>query len=149
MALQGKVQHSFIEVDCISILETAAEKRVALTRRIANIAHKKNLYDSSLIRHLYDIYSIYKKGHINDEFIPLVHEIVKDDQEIFKNVNTTYYTDPISEIKRAINELETNNSWQKNWDEFTNAMVFGKDVPSYQTVITVFSKLSQEIIQAN
>lgn len=149
--LHDKVDHPSTEVECISIIETAAEKWVALTRRIANIIYRSNYNDPSLVRHLYDIYYINQDNSLikNNNFNALIAEIIKHDKDMFKTHNNAYYQNPANEIKRALTELETNNIWQKNWDEFTNAMVFGKDVPSYQTVITVFSKISQEIIQTN
>ncbi len=146
--LHDKVDHPATEVECISILETAAEKWVALTRRIANISYRSNYNDPSLVRHLYDIYYINKNNNLikNNNFNSLVEDIIKHDKDMFKTHNDAYYQNPDNEIKRALTELEANNIWQENWNEFIDAMVFNKKAPLFKEAMQLFLDLSNDII---
>ena len=54
----NKVNFPQIDLLCMSITETAAEKWVALTRRVATISQREHYYDQDLVRHIYDLYMI-------------------------------------------------------------------------------------------
>ena len=54
----------------------------------------------------------------------------------YKSHNDNYYCDPVGEIKRAVDELAQSNEWHDNWDQFVDAMVFAKQKPSYQDVLS-------------
>ncbi len=82
--LGGKVEHPEFPVNSVAIIETAAEKWVGLTRRVATSTHRKHYRDANLVRHLYDLYQINKLGHFSDEFNLLVSRIVLDDRKHYK-----------------------------------------------------------------
>jgi len=133
--LGDKVEHPEFPVNSVAIIETAAEKWVGLTRRVATSMHRKHYRDANLVRHLYDLYQINKLGYFSDEFNPLVSRIVFDDRKHYKNHNDNYYHDPVSEIKRAVDELHQLTEWHDNWDKFVDTMVFAKEKPSYDDVL--------------
>ena len=56
--LGDKVDYPKFSVKTITVIETAAEKWVALTRRIATSKYREHYRDASLVRHLYDLYQI-------------------------------------------------------------------------------------------
>lgn len=66
--LGDKVDHAEFSVSSVAIIETAAEKWVGLTRRVATSTHRKHYQDANLVRHLYDLYRINKLGYFTDEF---------------------------------------------------------------------------------
>ncbi len=133
--LGDKVEHPECPVSSVAIIETAAEKWVGLTRRVATSAHRKHYRDPNLVRHLYDLYRINELGYFSDEFNSLVSRIVLDDRKHYKTHNNDYYRDPISEIKRAVDELHQSTEWHTNWDKFVETMVFAKEKPSYDDVL--------------
>jgi len=133
--LGNKVEHLEFPVNSVAIIETAAEKWVGLTRRVATSTHRKHYRDAHLVRHLYDLYQINKLGYFSDEFNPLVSRIVLDDRKHYKTHNDDYYRDPISEIKRAIDELHQSTEWHDNWDRFIETMVFAEDKPGYDDAL--------------
>ena len=141
--LGEKVVYDEFPVLCLDIIETASEKWVGLTRRVATSKHREYYKDPNLVRHLYDLYKIEKKGFFTDEFPHLVSEIILSDRLHFKNHNADYYKDPISEIKRAINELQKSTEWHHNWDVFCDAMIYEKNKPSYQLVMDNFIEKSE------
>ncbi len=52
-----KVEHLEFSVKSVAVIETAAEKWVALTRRVATSKHRSHYRDTNLVRHLYDLYN--------------------------------------------------------------------------------------------
>jgi len=133
--LGDKVEHAEFPVNSVAIIETAAEKWVGLTRRVATSTHRKHYRDANLVRHLYDLYQINKLGYFSDEFNSLVSRIVLDDRIHYKSHNDDYYRDPVSEIQRVVDELHKSTEWHDNWDRFVEAMVFAKEKPTYEDVL--------------
>ena len=84
---------------------------------------------------LYDLYKINELGYFSDEFNSLVPRIVLDDRKHYKMHNDDYYRNPISEIKRAVDELHQSTEWRDNWDAFVDVMVFAKEKPTYDDAL--------------
>ncbi|MCF6808581.1 nucleotidyl transferase AbiEii/AbiGii toxin family protein [Thiotrichales bacterium 19S9-12] len=143
-----KVKLPEINVVCMSITETAAEKWVALTRRIATISQCEHYYDQDLVRHIYDLYMIQSKYLLDKlDFTKVVKSIVENDRLHFKKHSDLYYQNPITAIKQSLNELETNPIWSENWSLFIDTMVYGEH-PSYQVAIKNLKTLSEIAINA-
>lgn len=138
-----KIDHPEFFVNCVAIIETAAEKWVGLTRRVANSTQKSHYRDASLVRHLYDLYKIKQLGHFTDQFFTLISQIVDDDRENYKNHNDNYYQNPVSEIKRALNELSTSQQWRNNFEKFADTMVFENIKPSYDHVLNNLQEITR------
>lgn len=148
-----KVNHPTFLIASIAVVETAAEKWVGLTRRIATSAYRKYYHDKNLVRHLYDLYQIDRNGYFSDEFYPLASRIVMEDREHYKSHNNHYYEDPIREIKCAIDTLHNSVEWRENWEQFTTTMVFSREKVNYSDALKnldtktarVFEKLELEV----
>ena len=130
------------------MIETAAEKWVGLTRRVATSRHRRHYRDANLVRHLYDLYKINELGYFTDAFNTLVPRIVLDDRAHYKNHNNDYYRDPVSEIKRSVDELAHSNEWRDHWDQFVDTMVFAKQKPSYQVVLNNLHETTDRVLCA-
>lgn len=144
--LGEKVNHPAVDVNCMSISETAAEKWVALTRRIATAEQRTHYYDQALVRHLYDLAMINKHFPLaGTDFVQLASEIVESDREHFKTHSDIYHQDPISAIQLSLTELCNNPKWQENWDSFMNTMVYGEK-PSFEAAIENLELLSGWIV---
>lgn len=133
--LGDEVDHLEFPVNSVAIIETAAEKWVGLTRRVATSRHRTHYRDPHLVRHLYDLYKINELGYFSDKFNSLVSRIVLDDRKHYKTHNEDYYRDPISEIKRAMDELNKSTEWYDNWNTFIDTMVFSEKKPNYKNVL--------------
>lgn len=139
-------QHPVEKISCVSPLETAAEKWVALTRRIATMNYRTHYQDVSLVRHLYDLYRIEQKGYLFDESMArLVTIIIEGDRQQYKNHNLAYFANPIQEIHRALQALKEKEIWQNYWNAFMLDMVFGEK-PSYADVLDKFIRKSEKIL---
>ena len=134
--LGENIDHPEKSIECVSISETAAEKWVALTRRVANAIQNPNAFaDPTLVRHIYDIYCISEKKEISGEVYSLINSLIKEDIIRYKNQNTAYVKNTIDEIKNALFTLSKSKEWEKNWDVFTREMVYGENRPNYQTAL--------------
>ncbi len=69
--LGDESNHAFFPVYCVALDETAAEKWVALTRRIAGSSKKERDSDKHLVRHLYDLYQLGSNNHLSDNYYNL------------------------------------------------------------------------------
>ena len=145
--LDDKVSYDEFLVPCLAVIETAAEKWVGLTRRVATSKYREYYKDPHLVRHLYDLYKINKDGYLTKEFPELVGQILITDRLQFKNHNEDYFKNPISEIKRAITELHKSEEWHKNWGIFSDTMIYEKNKPSYNEVMDNFIKISDVVIK--
>lgn len=125
--LGERVDHPTIQVNCMSIPETASEKWVALTRRVATAEQKDHYYDQALVRHIYDLVMINRHCPLKEtEFVKLALQVIQSDRKQFKTHSDIYYQDPASAIRVSLNELQNNPKWKSNWDNFMEHMVYGE-----------------------
>jgi hypothetical protein len=94
-------------IPCVSLVETAAEKFVALTRRAgAELADAGGPRDKTLVRHVYDLHVV--KPHYGPAaVIALTKEIIRADVEAYGNQFPAYRENPVAETLRAVDGLAT------------------------------------------
>ena len=146
-SLPDKIQEDTKALLCVKPLETAAEKWVALTRRVASIVRGYSHQDYTLVRHLYDLYQLYQKDQLSEAFNNLVPLVIKQDQKHYGNQYPEYQQDPFYEITLALNHLYHTKQWHESWSEFTKAMVFRQQAPRYQEAIQSFKIISHNLIK--
>lgn len=138
-----------IQINCISSNETAIEKWVGLTRRIAAIERKCHYDDTTLIRHVYDLNAIEQANRIKDVFFELANIVVFNDAKQFKNQHPEYYSDPAREIRQSITILKINEAWKERYRRFTSSMVYDKTaIPDYDKAVQSLEKLSNKVIDS-
>ncbi len=113
-------------IACVSVLETAAEKWVALTRRIASISRGYDKFDETLVRHIYDLNAITDKVNLTNDFFALINDTIDRDRAKFKK-HHEYNSNAVEEIKHSLKILGEDPVWLKNYDAFVEAMVFDKE----------------------
>tara|TARA_R110000868_G_scaffold84822_6_gene239006 strand:- start:78582 stop:79547 length:966 start_codon:yes stop_codon:yes gene_type:complete len=145
LTLGEKCQHVSFPVVCIAIDETAAEKWVALTRRIANAEIAPKFFDKHLVRHLYDLHKLVHGNLLTGEYSHIVSDIINKDKQQFKHVNATYADDPIAVSRDALESLLKNNAWREHWNEFLTQMVYEEEKPSFETAYESLNMLSDSI----
>lgn len=133
------------DVECISILEAAAEKWVALTRRIGAVERGHDRPDPSLIRHLYDLNAMVAIEKFGAQFAELVMHIMVQDKEQFKNQFIEYQQDPVRETQRSLSALITQPIYEQNYNEFVQTMVFSGKGASYDTALQSLQQLSTSV----
>ena len=114
------------QLACVSIVETAAEKLVSLTRRTAmELAGASRDPDPTLVRHIYDLHMM--RDLIDPaEVAALARDIAETDARQFRNQYPAYAADIAGETRKALDALRTDPLHRRRYDDFVSAMVYGE-----------------------
>jgi len=131
-------------IPCAAIVETAAEKFVALTRRAgAELAGLQRDRDPTLVRHLYDLHVI--RDHYDPaEVAALAREIMIADAATYGHQFPDYLEDPLRETFRAVNGIAEDPQWVRGYAAFIDDMVYG-EAPEFRAAVTTLKELAEEI----
>ena len=115
-------------VSCVSIVETAAEKFVALTRRAgAELAAAGGPRDPTLVRHIYDLHVI--RDHYDpSEVVALARDIMLGDAKAYGHQFPAYRDNPVAETLKAVVGLKTDPDFANRFALFRWDMVYGEPV---------------------
>jgi hypothetical protein len=127
-------------IACVSITETAAEKLVALTRRIAmERAGLSRDPDPTLIRHVYDLHMM--QGHVDPaEVAALASQIAVADAAVFHNQYPAYADAIAGETRKALRALNSDPAYRAHYDRFVADMAYG-DRPAFAAAMRTVSEL--------
>lgn len=145
VTLGNECDHTFFPVNCLSLDETAAEKWVALTRRIAATQTKERSTDKHLVRHLYDLSQLYKKDLLTNQYHLIVKNIILKDKNLFEKQNPAYASNPLDTSELALNLLFRDEHWQNHWNLFLQQMVYEKDKPTFEEACHHLQMMSKQI----
>jgi len=135
-------------IECTCLAESAAEKLIALTRRIAmEAAGVAPAVDATLIRHVYDLHML--KDKIDTaQVIPLAAKVALSDGQMAKNRHPAYLSHMTRETLNAVAILNNTPVHRENYQKFMDEMVYGEK-PSFdqamQTVSDLANKLCGEV----
>lgn len=131
-------------IECVSILETAADKFVALTRRAgAELAGLVTEPDPTLVRHLHDLHAL-REHYEPAEVAALAREIMLADATAYGNQFPAYREDPLRETLRAVDGLAADAGYARQYEEFHRFMVYG-DVVDYIASIGTLRELAEKL----
>jgi hypothetical protein len=113
-------------IACVSVIETAAEKLVSLTRRTAmELAGVSRDPDPALVRHIYDLHMM--REHLDPAVVAtLTRDIAAADAKEFRNQYPAYAADIARETRKALDALRTDPLHRRRYDDFVSAMVYGE-----------------------
>jgi Nucleotidyl transferase AbiEii toxin, Type IV TA system len=133
-------------IPCVSVTETAAEKLVALTRRIAmELAGLSRDPDPTLVRHIYDLHLM--QGHIDPaQVAALARDIAAADAQEFSNQYPAYAADIAGETRKAIDALRTDPAYRTHYDDFVIAMAYGER-PEFDIALAFVVALAEKATQ--
>ena len=114
-------------IACVSILETAADKFVGLTRRAGAELAGLDEPDPTLVRHLHDLHAL-REHYDAAEVIALARAVMLGDAEAYGNQFPAYREDPVRETLRAVEGLAADPSYARRYAEFERLMVYGARV---------------------
>jgi hypothetical protein len=130
-------------IACVSILETAADKFVALTRRAGAEFAGLDEPDPTLVRHLHDLYAL-REHYDAAEVAFLAREIMLADAEAYGNQFPAYRENPVREMRRAVERLTTDPNYAGRFREFQRLMVYG-DKLDYSLCVATLRNLADRI----
>jgi predicted nucleotidyltransferase component of viral defense system len=134
-------------IECASIPETSAEKFVALTRRAgAELAGLRDRRDATLVRHVYDLHVVRGQYDAAD-VAALAREIMVADAALRGKDFPAYKADPMAESLKAVEKISADAECRSAYVSFCRDMVYGDDVPDFDTAVTTLKTLAQHLEQ--
>ena len=128
---------------CAALVETAAEKFVALTRRAGAVQAGLRERDPTLVRHLYDLHVI-RAHHDAADFTALVREIMPADAATYGDEFPAYRDDPLAETLRTVEGIAVGADFASDYANFKRDMVYG-DAPDSATAVATLEGLAEPL----
>lgn len=133
-------------IPCVSIAETAADKFVALTRRVgAESTHAGRARDETLVRDIYDLHLIHHH-YDSSQVAALMRAIMLADAQAYGNQFPAYRENPLVETLRAIDSLEDDPTYSARYHEFLRNMVYG-DRADYAACMVTLKELAKHLTE--
>lgn len=124
-------------IACVSVAETAAEKVVSLTRRVAaKLESNSDHFDNRIIRHIYDLHMI-RSGIDLAEVGSMAREIADQDARQFARQHPAYAADPQMATRRALEALSDDPAHEEEYERFVRQMVYGEKIEFHEAMTTV------------
>ena len=131
-------------IPCVALVETAAEKFVALTRRAgAELAAAGGPRDPTLVRHVYDLHMIRAQYDVTEAAL-LAREIMVSDAAAYGHQFPAYRANPVAETLRAVAGLVADPGFAARHAAFQRDMVYGDRV-AFDTAIAAVMELATKI----
>jgi Nucleotidyl transferase AbiEii toxin, Type IV TA system len=128
---------------CVSILETAADKFVGLTRRAGAELAGLDEPDPTLVRHLHDLHAL--RGHYDpSDVAALAREVMLADAEAYGNQLPAYRENPMRETLQAVEGLSADPGYARRYGEFQRLMVYGSEA-EYAACVSTLRELSARL----
>lgn len=132
------------KIACSSVLETAAEKLVALTWRAGSeLAGLRKDRDPTLVRHIYDLHTI-REHYDPAEVATLAHEVMLADAATRGDKFPAWQKDPLGETLRAIAGIPKDKVFADGYANFQRDMVYGGG-PDFNTAIGALQALADQL----
>ena len=132
------------KIPCVALVETVAEKFVALTRRAgAELADAGSPRDPTLVRHVYDLHMI--RAHYDvAEVALLAREIMLADAVAYGHQFPAYRANPVAETSRAVAGLVGDAGFASRYATFQRDMVYGESA-DFETAIGAVVALAAKV----
>jgi hypothetical protein len=131
-------------IECVSILETAADKFVGLTRRAGAELAGLDEPDPTLVRHLHDLHAL-REHYDPAEVVALAREVMLADAEAYGNQFPAYRENPMAETLRAVEGLAADPQYAQRYGEFQRLMVYGR-AAEYEACVGTLQDLAMRLI---
>jgi len=147
----AEVTQSGIEIDefpCSAIIDTQAEKLLSMIRRTASVArNNERTDDETLIRHIYDTYHIQlTQPSSTDLLSSLVAKAIKIDVERYGNQHQRMIQAPIDELRYGLQRLIDDSKFSERYNNYVSPMVYAENPVSWEDALTVFSTLTNQVL---
>jgi len=115
------------KIQCVDVAETAVDKFVALTRRIAEEQADIDARDPSLLRHVYDLYRIRSSIDL-DTVQQMLPAIMESDRTTRGGRLPAYAENPKAVSLDALRALSEDEGYAEAFSAFQRDMVYGTHV---------------------
>ncbi|HEY2357632.1 MAG TPA: nucleotidyl transferase AbiEii/AbiGii toxin family protein [Phenylobacterium sp.] len=127
-------------IPCVSLVETAAEKFVALTRRTGAVFAGAPA-DNTLVRHIYDLTRLEGQYDPDDCLVLAWETMVLDAQE---RGYEAYKADPLAETRQTVARMTTDEAVRGDYDLLLAGMVYGEK-PPFEVAIGVLQAFAERL----
>ncbi|HAU1107341.1 TPA: nucleotidyl transferase AbiEii/AbiGii toxin family protein [Legionella pneumophila] len=135
----AECDHQYFPVPCVALDETAAEKWVALSRRIVDSNETTRGSDKHLVRHLYDLHQLQQQNCLTENYYFVLEKVLEKEQEMFGGESSdSVYEKSIS----ALHYLRSDKKWEEHWRFFLEQMVYQLEKPSFEQATVTVEKLT-------
>ncbi|MGX5844781.1 nucleotidyl transferase AbiEii/AbiGii toxin family protein [Mesorhizobium sp. ArgA1] len=132
-----------IDVACVRLVETVADKFVALGRRAGFAFAGLGDLDHTLVRHVYDLSRM--DGHYDvDEAAAIALETMKAEAESRADDYPAYKADPRAETLRAYAAMSKDAKFVEGYAKLLDDMVYGKK-PDFASAFEVVQRFADRI----
>lgn len=132
------------KIACSSVLETAAEKFVALTWRAGSeLTGYRKERDPTLVRHIYDLHMIRNQYDVK-EAATLAHEVMLADAATRGDSFPAWKKDPLGETLRAVEGIPKDKVFVDGYAAFQRDMVYG-DKPDFASAMGTLNTLADHL----
>jgi predicted nucleotidyltransferase component of viral defense system len=135
VAEANKAPAEIPNIACVNLVEIAAEKFVALTRRGGAAFAGHEALDRTLPRHVYDLSRLYRQYDVEDA-ARLALETMRDDAATRGDDFPAYHADPPRETLRAVKAMAGDHTFAARYSILMDAMVYGEK-PSFDNAMDV------------
>jgi len=135
----AECDHRYFPVACVALDETAAEKWVALTRRIVDANKTPRDSDKHLVRHLYDLYQLHKQNRLSDDYYLVLDRVMQKEQAMFGDGS---FHDMRTKVAPALYHLRTDKKWEDHWHFFLEQMVYQSEKPGFEKSVAAVEELN-------
>ncbi|MCW1410720.1 MULTISPECIES: nucleotidyl transferase AbiEii/AbiGii toxin family protein [Rhizobium] len=134
------------DVACVRLVETAADKFVALGRRAGFALSGLGDLDHTLVRHVYDLSRM--DGHYDaDEAAAIALETMKAEAESRAEDYPAYKADPKTETLRAYELMSKDEKFAENYTKLLGDLVYGER-PEFASAFEKIQRFAERIRNA-
>ncbi len=134
-----------LTMDCVSVIETAANKlnalmwRVDIKNRADSYNHQTN--DPSLIRHLHDLAAMAELVTQHPDFKTLVEQVFEQDK---KRGDKTREVELWAFLQATMHRLQSDKEYEREYHQFVSSMSFhASQELNYQQALHQFERICQ------
>lgn len=131
--------HDYFPVACVALDETAAEKWVALSRRIVDAKQTPRDSDKDLVRHLYDLHQLHSQQQLTPRYHQILERVIQKEGIMFADNKESLQT----KANVALTYLQQDPQWESHWNKFLEQMVYDSIKPEFSQAIKSITELNE------
>lgn len=144
-------QENLFQINCVIPSQTAAEKILALLRRLEQ--HEAGLlsepFDPALVRHLYDIWQIQHSAFADIEQSKQHFQLaLASDIQAYARQFPEFAENPQQVLLRGLQLLESHQLCQESYCSTLANLIFANELVDYTVAYETFAQFTSELIEA-
>lgn len=105
-----------------------------------------------MVRHLYDIHQIAAAYPAlfspSDHLKSLMLTVIKKDAQLYSRQHPEFFSDPVGELNRVMEWIQTDAQIRQRYDRFIRVMVYGCDPPTFDMACNTFQYALRSAVPA-